>query len=125
MELLWVVLDVDNLDVTADGDYWDFSITLGSPPASPLNIGNPRVIIRGQEQYFSLTPPVKVTLPQRFNLQSKDGFGYLLAADTFNVNGISGGQAAAVAFSWRIYYRFVDVSIDEYVGIVQSQQQSS
>lgn len=50
------------------------------------------------------------------------GHGILIATDNIFVTGLTSGMTAAVAFPFKILYRFKEVSLVEYIGIVQSQQ---
>jgi len=61
----------------------------------------------------------------KYNLQSKDGYGYLFGGDIINVGVASANTGATNACYFRIYYRFVDIPITEFIGLVQSQQQGT
>ena len=61
-----------------------------------------------------------LTMPLRFNLQGTDGFGYLVAADKMTVYMTTAGQANASTLRFQMTYRFVDVPVEEYIGIVSS-----
>lgn len=51
------------------------------------------------------------------------GHGFLMASDYFYVNVDTNGMTPALGdFYFKILYRFKNVSMQEYVGIVQSQQ---
>lgn len=50
------------------------------------------------------------------------GHGVLVATDTLYLSVQSAGFIGAGSISAKILYRFKDVSLEEYVGIVQSQQ---
>lgn len=50
------------------------------------------------------------------------GHGILIATDNIFVQVASANTAAAIAVDFKILYRFKNVGILEYVGIVQSQQ---
>lgn len=59
--------------------------------------------------------------PYMFDLTDGMGHGYLVAVDTLYVGCASGGMAAASGGSGRIYWRFVSVSLAEFLGLIQSQ----
>lgn len=125
MELLWMDLLVSNTDLIATNDDINFQMAFGVAPTAILQFNDTRVFAQWfQELTLTTSGAVWNAWPVRYDFQSKDGYGYLLAADSFNVSGDSAGQAAAVLFNWRLYYRFVDIPLSEFVGLVQSTQQS-
>jgi hypothetical protein len=50
------------------------------------------------------------------------GHGILVATDNIFIQGVTANQTGASTFDFKILYRFKDVSLVEYIGIVQSQQ---
>lgn len=50
------------------------------------------------------------------------GHGILIATDNIFIDAVTSNQTAASAFPFKILYRFKEVSLVEYIGIVQSQQ---
>lgn len=125
MELLWMDLLVSNTDMIATNDDIVFQMGFGSTPTAFLDFNDTRVFAQWfQELTLTTSGAVWNAFPVRFDFQSKDGYGYLLASDSFNVSADSTGQAAAVIFNWRLHYRFVDIPLSEFVGLVQSTQQS-
>lgn len=50
------------------------------------------------------------------------GHGYLIATDQIFVNVVSTTTSAANTVSYKIMYRWKNVGLAEYIGIVQSQQ---
>jgi len=131
MELLWFDVSVTILDLLIDGGFFIFGLSLGaSPEDTTVNFGRPNVIGSVAEEIHVAGAPaaglasVTVNSPRRYDWQSADGYGYLLASDSFNVFGGTAAQANPSVFGWKIYYRFVEVNIAEYIGIVQSQTQA-
>jgi len=59
--------------------------------------------------------------PYMFDLTDGMGHGYLVAVDTLYVGCASGGMASPTGGSGRIYWRFVSVSLAEFLGLIQSQ----
>ncbi len=123
MELLWVDLQLNVTDFVAAGDNAAFSMSIGTAPTTVTSrLDDPRTITSFfQEASAAAT---MVNMDHRIELQSLDGYGTLLASDSFNVSGVTTGQAAAVQYDFRLYYRFVEISIAEFVGLVQSTQAS-
>jgi hypothetical protein len=58
----------------------------------------------------------------RHDLQSNDGKGFLVAGDQLYFSFATSNTAGQSYLCARVHYRFVDVTVQEYVGIVQSQQ---
>ena len=129
MELLW-------MDWTTEGGFPDginneiqISFTIGSPPDNEGQVtwSNPLTFAFGK--YFSNAaaassangyPPIQ---PFRYTLESNDGYGYLLASDAFNATGSTVFIQTATQIRWKLFYRFVDIPLNEFIGIVQSTQQ--
>lgn len=61
------------------------------------------------------------TYPIRVDLTDSNGNGYLVATDKLVISNGSVGNTAVGEAVAKVAYRLVDVGIDEYVGIVQSQ----
>lgn len=56
------------------------------------------------------------------DLQSADGYGFLVATDQIYFSVRTAAFTAARSFHCRVLYRFADVNLTEYIGIVQGQQ---
>lgn len=56
------------------------------------------------------------------DLTDQAGHGILLASDTLYFAAYSSGKAIADAYVCKVNYRWKDVSLVEYIGIVQSEQ---
>jgi len=125
MELLWITLMPTVTDFVASGDNLSFGIQIGSTPTTVATEDDPRAIWAYITEFGALTSGGNLQVyPARGEMQSRDGHGYLLASDAIHISGVSTGQAAAVNYNWRIYYRFVEITIADFVGLVQSTQQS-
>lgn len=122
MEFLYVDVSLGATDLVATGDAINFALSVGAAPSGVPNISTTTTVatLRLLRQAGATESALLLKSPMRINLQDKNGFGFLVAADTLNVSGVSIGQAAAVVYNFRIYYRFVTVPISEYVGIVSS-----
>lgn len=122
IEMLWIDLDVRITDFIANTDDVTFSVKVGGLPTVVGTFDNPDVIATfGLENHLLTSGATILNQVRRYSWQSKDGRGLLIAADRIHLAGDSTGQGAAVQFNWRIFYRFVNVPIGEFVGIVQSQ----
>jgi len=129
MELLWVDVELDSQWSTGDAETI-FQMTLGASPPASLRWSDPRVFVTMKILAQEITAGTSgrslavVDQIRRFDMQSQDGFGYLLASDTFNVLFRTENTGRVNQAFWKMYYRFVDIPLAEFVGIVQSTQQS-
>ena len=129
MELLW-------WDVTMEGGFPDgvnneilSVVSIGAPPDSIAGIRWSNPLVVASVKYFSNSaalsaangyPPIQ---PFRYDMQSKGGFGYLMASDAFNVSVQTVFIQQLAVVHWKLFYRFVDIPLNEFIGIVQSTQQ--
>lgn len=60
--------------------------------------------------------------PIVIDLTDGAGHGVLVATDAIFLNGSTTGFTAAATYVVKLLYRFKEVSLAEYIGIVQSQQ---
>jgi hypothetical protein len=124
MELLWCDFYIDTIDLIGNGDAVQFQMSIGSVPTGVLFTNDTRTVFNAAWEVGFVTSGMSYyQRHHRWDFQSQDGYGYLLAADSFHMSGASAGQAAANVFDWKLYYRFVDIPLSEFVGIVQSTQQ--
>jgi len=133
MELLW-------LDVMFRGDPTNgvnnekiFTMTIGTIPTlatqttwdKPTTVAALKVFTIGLSSTAAEGSSTNALFPEphRYDFQSKNGFGYLLASDAFNMNMFTVGITGASSANWKLFYRFVDIPLQEFIGIVQSTQQ--
>ncbi len=131
MELLWIDMEEDMIYSLINSELnVTFSIGSAPAPATILRWSDPRVfaIFKQSTEILQVgTAGVGMTVQNdilRYDFQSQDGFGYLLASDSFNVNFRTENTNRVNRIFWKIFYRFVDIPLAEFVGIVQSTQQS-
>lgn len=123
MEILWIDVVPDDVVYNAASDEIGVSFSTQARTATIGDLADPEVIGLVFEEMNLLTSgAIKKEYPLRIDLTDRNGFGQLIATDNLFVNMATGGQAGAVTISWRIYYRLVRVSTQEYIGIIQSQQ---
>lgn len=60
-------------------------------------------------------------IPHRVDFQDKTGKGFLVAADNIYCSMQTANFAGTGHVGLRLFYRFVEVSTQEYVGIIQAQ----
>ena len=122
IEILWVDIALNTLDFAAANDDVFFSIQTGTVPTIVGTFSNPDVIAAFNIETHFVTSGMSIgSNILRYDLQSQDGHGLLVAADRVHLAGNSAGMAGATGFAWRIFYRHVSVPIDEFIGITQSQ----
>ncbi len=127
MELLWIDIVIGTTLNAAD-EKTTVQFYIGSPQTPGIGIlpfADPRVFAQFQLRFlFTTSGAALLQQPLRYDMQSKDGFGYLLASDAFNV-AIKGDNTGVTNIgSFKMFYRFVDIPLAEFVGIVQSTQQA-
>lgn len=126
MELLWVEWQptFESL-LDAFEESMQYGIFLGTPTVHE-EISNPQSLISGELILLGLTAGGNMqAFPLRHNLQSADGYGFLLASDSFSAWLDSDGLAGTFSGHFRVYYRFVNIPVTEYIGLVQSQSTSN
>lgn len=60
--------------------------------------------------------------PVVYDCSDGAGHGILVATDRIFFQAVTTGHAAAVTFGAKIMYRFKEINLPEYIGIVQGQQ---
>ena len=124
MELLWLDLVSNGGFPDGTANFFQFTFSIGAPPTVGTDVfyDNPLVFL--QIKVIGTGPPNStLKYPIRYDFQSNDGYGYLLASDAFNISVNATLIQAAQTYNWKLFYRFVDIPIAEFVGIVQSTQQ--
>ena len=123
IEILWIDMTVTSSD-GASGSATSVSFSLGSTPTGILDRNDPRSIANYYRSTVITTSGLwKQEMPATLNLQTNDGYGYLFAGDRFHISILSVSETSAQSVYWRVYYREVGVTVEEYVGIVQQQSQ--
>ncbi len=129
MELLWIEFLFPNIKMEAPNTALMGIFTIGTTPTVVLPYNNPRVFaeVRLDAHVITAGADGRATMftrqPWIFQMQSKDGHGYLLAAESFHVSIFSTATAQVNILEWRMYYRFIDIPLSEFIGLVQSTQQ--
>jgi len=122
MELLYVDIDWFGSPLTTGGDLVQIEFLIGSAPTALVGWDDPRVFAFQRYSCDYVTSGGSAsTFPKRYSFQEQNGFGYLLASDAFNVSIQGTSLDSASGIRWKLFYRFVDITTDEFVGIVQSQ----
>jgi len=137
LEILWVDFVVPTMSINFDRDDINsilvVQLSIGSAPiAGSLPFDDPRVFAHKElhsnflKETSGNTRILFPVQPLRCELQTRGtGAGYLLTAEAFNLTVEMIGQNVAFGIDvvCKVWYRFVEVSLDEFVGLVQSTQQ--
>ncbi len=124
MELLWAELLIPNINLQLALSNITFQMVIGTVPNTIISFNNPRVFVEHRWDAHFTTSGLAITQqPFIYNMQSMDGHGYLLAAESFHTSIFSTNTGNSIIAEWRMYYRFVDIPLSEFIGLVQSTQQ--
>lgn len=129
VEVLKVFFDSDTIfNLPAEGQTlsWvtdSFLSTRGLPPNGKSD-SSIVAYMQTTKNVSSLDPSNSVVHPYVVDVTDGDGHGLLVATDQIVLTLAVGGVAPSspMTLTCRILYRFKDIGIEEYVGIVQSQQ---
>jgi len=125
MELLWVEVLFPTIVMGTITANYTLQMVIGIVPTLILPFNNPRVFVeqRLDMHIFAASGGGITKQPLVYDMQSKDGHGFLLAAESFHVSLFTAGTAIVNKGEWRMYYRFIDIPLSEFIGLVQSTQQ--
>lgn len=127
MELLYVDIAMVGQSGTVGGSTAQFQMYIGTPQTALLGWEDPRIFMNMSRTLEGTVGTggglSNVDWPFRYQFQTNDGFGYLLASDAFHIAGDC-ALLGTPRFSFKLFYRFVDIPLAEFIGIVQSTQQS-
>lgn len=119
-------IDLDNAAATDRNAAITFATTAIATGDATLD--NPRVFMQVQHNTRNAFTAAGTGIlaedfdPVVVDLTDGAGHGILVATDNIFVSAVTTNQTAASTFRWKILYRFKEVSLVEYIGIVQSQQ---
>lgn len=122
----WANLDLDAAAATTRSQIATF--TTITQTTAPFGLENPRTIMRFEHIVRNAFTAAgtgvldMVNSPTVIDTSDAAGHGVLVGTDSIFIGFVTTGFTAAVPMSWKILYRFKDVALVEYIGIVQSQQ---
>lgn len=129
MEILKVWFFTSELDANnaAGGSVALTSIRLSTASLTTINQADARVIATQEKNWRGAFSAGGTSLavsiePQPIDLTDGAGHGVLVGTDNLWLGMITTGFTAAASGFAKILYRFKRVSLQEYIGIVQSQQ---
>jgi len=133
LELLYLDVQVTGVVFNNIDDQWVFNMRLGAEISGDIipDWADTRVFVNMQRTIIGSSAIKETirffaedTMPYRWQFQTEDGYGYLLAADSFRITAQTRGLPlnAKARFNWKLYYRFVEIPLAEFIGIIQSTQ---
>lgn len=128
IELLWVQYFWLTPAIPGAGAYNAIFPSLTTNPASPVfkqDVVNDVRALSSWQQYIQCATAVGYCIPITFfeeSLTDEAGHGILVATDTVFLRLFTQGTSLANEITCRFGYRFKEVELVEYIGIVQSQQ---
>lgn len=128
IEVLKVVYVINNL--SSAGAQQAYNCTLSTADVglaaanSILGIGDPRTFSFFTLDFIFATAVGLTFQTRRFDDDLRDGSGrgVLVATDSIFLSCATNLTGQANVFAAKILYRFTDISLSEYIGIVQAQQ---
>lgn len=131
VEFLKIYCDFPDLDLdaaAATSRLMVFTISTVAVTSGTNGLDNTRVIMRIEHSVrnaFTAAGSAMLDVqnnPRVIDLTDGAGHGVLVATDSMFVAFATSGFTAATSVAWKVLYRFKDVGLTEYIGIVQSQQ---
>jgi hypothetical protein len=129
VEVLKVYFDSSTLDgnFAAGGASVNVSAQVSTVELTNIFFANPAVFAFYNKEYrgaFTATGTFGVinTEPYAFDLTDGAGHGFLVATDNIFLAALTNTFAGAATFNFKVLYRMKEVNLEEYIGIVQSQQ---
>lgn len=129
MEILKVYFNLPEADANsaAGGSVIQAQAQLTTRSLTAMSQGNPAVFAHCEKMMrgaFTAAGSYATVIQDPYVWDCTDGAGHgvLVATDNIYFGCLTTGFTGAVTFNARLLYRMKNVSVEEYVGIVQSQQ---
>lgn len=125
LKIFWYLGEAD-ANNSAAGNLLTSQIQLSTSSKAAMALGDSNVFSSYEKTYRGAftaagTYQTAIVEPVVMDLSDGAGHGYLVASDRFFM-GMATAQFTAASFGFcKILYRFKRVSLQEYIGIVQSQ----
>ncbi len=122
IEVLSVSIDLQG-DSFASGDVSTVMLTFRDPGTTTVpTYSDPNVWFFYNTNVLITTSGASfVQMPWKERYDTGGGRGFLIATDSIFTQVSSNSQAAAITAHFKVLYRFVEVGLEEYIGIVQQQ----
>jgi hypothetical protein len=123
MEFLKVFIEMAP-DIIAEDALIQFALCYNTHAAMVAPNQTADYIVKAIQDLQIITSGVSCfNLPIVIDLTDGSGNGVLVAVNKIFASAFSVGQGAAMTFGYKILFRYVDIDVSEYVGIVQGQIQ--
>lgn len=123
MELLKIFCYIETILPSNAAWLVQASLSTVGTSTTGTDISDPRTIVRFLNRlYFNTSGATISQMPHVVDFTDGAGHGILIASDQIYLNIVSQNTSASVEITFKVMYRWKNVSITEYVGIVQSQQ---
>lgn len=129
LEAIRLYANIPELDNTAAAEaFYNAQFGLSTRSATGIQgLGSPTTLAfleRSAHKAFTAGGSYETVYsdPQVFDFTDGAGHGVLVATDAIYLQAITTGYVGAGVFAWKLLYRWKEVSLTEYIGIVQSQQ---
>jgi len=121
IEVLSVSLDIAG-DAFATGDISTVVLTFRDPGTTVPTFSDPNVWFFYNSNVAVTTSGLAfVQMPWKNRYDTGGGRGFLIATDSIFTQVSSASQPGALTAHFKVFYRFVEVGLEEYIGIVQQQ----
>lgn len=112
---------------TEAADVWQLYLSTASFGTTATNFAEPRVFASDEYELrgaFTAAGTYGFPLDRKREIDCTDGDGHgiIIATDQIYAQGVSSGTGAANVWRVKMLYRWKNVSLQEYIGVVQSQQ---
>lgn len=122
VEVLWVQFSVDDFRTPA-GTAVSYTFLL-STAAAAITVADPRTFALEDLEILASAAPDRFfrrrTMRQHFT--DGAGHGFLVATDSVFLSIVTSNTAGQSAVNCKLAYRFKEVALEEYIGIVAGQQ---
>lgn len=80
------------------------------------------VLLQCNNIFLGTSTALREPLPYEYKWEDATGRGRLVAVDSLFITNFSASTAATNQWDVHIAYKFVDVSLEEWIGIIMSDQ---
>ena len=120
IEIVEIGVDIPNSD-GLNGDQLTVALTFRDETAMPT-YSDPNVFFRYNTLIaFTTSGSTLREMPYLQRYDTGGGRGFLVATDSIFAMVLGTSQGAALTAHFKILYRFVEVGLEEYIGVVQQQ----
>lgn len=121
MEIVKISVEYSDIG-DASGDLYGSSLAFRNFNTTEATLGEPSVFFKDKHVFNLVTSGGRTdSFIHMYDFTTGGGRGLLIATDSIFAQATSVSLAAAMTAKFKVWYRFVMVGLQEYVGIVQQQ----